>query len=63
MQLVIERIIDEFAVNIHCSKFSSPVVNENSMIPTRENDYNKNEQNSFENVCNLFILLLFVFVI
>lgn len=52
MQLVVERIIDEFVVNVHCSKFPSPVVNENSMIPSRENNYYKNEQNSFENVCN-----------
>ncbi|VVC43530.1 Hypothetical protein CINCED_3A001879 [Cinara cedri] len=52
MQVVVERITEEFNVNLHYSKLTKLpclVENENSMIPTKENDYHRNEQNQFEN--------------
>lgn len=62
MEVVVERIIAEFSVNVNYSKFPSSVENDNSMIPTRENNCDKTEQNLFENVCN-YCILLFVTII
>jgi len=58
MQVVVGRIIDEFSENVPYSKFNIPVVNDNLMIPTRENDYCKDlryENNPHENVCLIYI--------
>lgn len=52
MQAVVERIIDKCSENVPYSYV--PVINDNSMIPTRENEYYKNfkyENNSQGNVC------------
>lgn len=50
MQVVVGRIIDEFPEKVSNSKLQMPFINENSMIPTKENDL-KYEKNSQENVC------------
>lgn len=49
MQVVVGRIIDEFPEKVSNSKLQIPVINEDSMIPTKENDLNY-LKNSQENV-------------
>lgn len=55
MQVVVGRIINEFSENESHSKLHiMPVMNDSSMIPTKDNDYCKDlkyENNSQENVC------------
>lgn len=61
MQMVIERMINEQLETILFSKSHTPVMTENSMIPTRDNDYCKNlnyENNSLENVNKIDFLKL-----
>lgn len=56
MQVVVGRIINEISGNESHSKFNiMPVMNDNFMVPTKDNDYFKDlkyENNSQENVCN-----------
>jgi hypothetical protein len=56
MQVVVGRIINEFSKNEPHSKFNiMPVMNDSSMIPTKDNDFCKDlkyENNTQENVCN-----------
>jgi len=61
MQVVVERIVDECDKNLLNPKINNiPVMNYNSMIPTRDNDYCKDlkyDNRSQENVSeNLFII-------
>lgn len=61
MQVVVGRIADEYAENSLNPKINNiPIMNYNSMIPTRDNDYCKGlkyENSSQENVSdNLFII-------
>lgn len=55
MQVVVGRIVDECSENSPCPKLNNiPFMNNNSMIPTRDNDFCKDlkyENNSQENVC------------
>lgn len=39
MQVILEKITDEWTQNEHFSKLYTPAVNDNFMIPTRENDH------------------------
>lgn len=50
MHMVLVKIIEEYSKS---SKLHVPIIDENYMIPTRENDYSylKHENNSQENVC------------
>jgi len=62
MQVVVERIVDECAENLLSPKINNiPVMNYNSMVPTRDNDYCKDlkyDNSSQENVSkNVFIIL------
>lgn len=63
MQIVVERIINEQLLeNILFSKSHMPVTNENSMIPTRDNDNLKNlncENNQLDNVNVIFSIQLY----
>lgn len=49
MHMVLVKIIEEYSKN---SKLDVPIIDENYMIPTRENDYSylKYENNPQENV-------------
>lgn len=54
MQVVVGRIVNESSETILNSKLNLLAINENTMIPTRENDYCKDlkyEYNPQENVC------------
>jgi len=63
MQVVVRRIANESSENVSYSKSHLFYTNENSMIPTRENDYYKDlkyEYNPEENVYpNLLIIFIF----
>lgn len=63
MQIVVERIINEQLLeNILFSKSQMPVTNENSMIPTRDNDNLKNlncENNQLDNVNVIFSIQVY----
>lgn len=53
MQLVVEKIVDEFSEKVSNSKLYMPTESESSMIPTRENGYCKDlkfDKNPLENV-------------
>lgn len=41
MQVVVEKIITEYSGNAPIFKSYMPVINDDSMIPTRDNDYCK----------------------
>lgn len=49
MQVAIERISEECSKN---SKLSMPIMDDYNMIPTRENDYLKYDNNPQGNVCS-----------
>jgi len=62
MQVVVERIVNEYAENLRGPKINNiPVMSYNSMVPTRDNDYCKDlnyDSSSQENVSkNIFIIL------
>lgn len=61
MQLVVERIIAEYSENIAYSKsYNMPVVNDESMIPTRDNDDCKDFKFGNNLKENVYLYILFL---